>query len=975
MDDRLSVERFWFSNTLLLGFDAAENEKKYRVAFSHDMFKNPNLKGMEVVLHFLFSKLYPTRMNELLKHVWPINDHNQGKQYKQIIGTLLQELKDKLDLPPIVSTLQSCSGKRFYDLLWKLSYYVLQTVMQKNFSDYAMPAFPAVDLNTNSQTLLDLISVTQLYIARQARMFVSHAQGAVSTQENWKQFDKTMYDEYNALTEELANVKKEQAKLAEKVDLSGLVTPEAKETREKRIADIRKMWQVAEDFNSQVTNNKESYADILSGNAYPHQLNASDLHIDKIPEELAGIAAPLLLPTTNDKQAPQFTLDGLFTLFNSALSFLSLSLPPASPPLPICTEAPRLAEWAKTQNLQLASIGAFGSELTHQAVSWRIELQEARELRASIDSALHNRNDDDRFRMQPLPPPTSYFDDRSMHEKREITPKELGFASPASRAPKQDVLEKLANSVKRVALRGNRTFAAIANELLPPDFASEDTQDFSFSTMSTINPDTFFAIPATPAPPTQQSSANRKLSTATQRLSIMHAPLYNRPPLPTPSTTYRPPTKKSVPKPYTSTKPPTSTHSHTHTYTPLHTPSATSDDGSAPNLSSIFSQSQKSEAPAPKTRTSIKRSALPPATTTSTSTPAARPPATKKPTHKREPTTKPRPSATDLLVNEMAAYMSMSPDDEDSPDPNGAKSSKPKPSGFRTGPSSRAKVAWEDDQLHFITDTLDAIDGTAFKTTKQLPRTPLPHEKTTKSKNRTPEEAQHTQAQEISPANFFNGDSVYSDDVEWNQFINNSNHTSPKPKLTKNSPFSSTKTHSPPLSYDSNNNSTNYTSTNTTPTNNHSPNNNSAYNSTKYDSPNYNPPKYSSTTTTTTTSSPSNTSRANGHKTPKTSTKPHHDEPIEMDYDTGSVDDSPMHMNEWLSTARPTHSPSLPLPLPLSSSSIFDELGVDSLYPAFSTNLSFSNDLPKAQERTRTPQKNTSHSIFATPADEPYDFR
>lgn len=67
MDDRLAVERIWFSNTLLLGFDAAQNEKKYRMSFSHDMFKNPNVKGMEVVLHFLLSQLYPTRINEVLQ--------------------------------------------------------------------------------------------------------------------------------------------------------------------------------------------------------------------------------------------------------------------------------------------------------------------------------------------------------------------------------------------------------------------------------------------------------------------------------------------------------------------------------------------------------------------------------------------------------------------------------------------------------------------------------------------------------------------------------------------------------------------------------------------------------------------------------------------------------------------------------------------------------------------------------------------
>jgi hypothetical protein len=34
-------------------------------------------------------------------------------------------------------------------------------------------------------------------------MFVSHAQRAVTAQENWKRFDETMLDEYTALTEEL----------------------------------------------------------------------------------------------------------------------------------------------------------------------------------------------------------------------------------------------------------------------------------------------------------------------------------------------------------------------------------------------------------------------------------------------------------------------------------------------------------------------------------------------------------------------------------------------------------------------------------------------------------------------------------------------------------------------------------------------------------------------------------------------------
>ena len=42
-------------------------------------------------------------------------------------------------------------------------------------------------------------------------------------------------------------------------------------------------------------------------------------------------------------------------------------------------------------SVKLNELQAFESELTNQAVAWRTELQEAMEVRASIDLALHNR--------------------------------------------------------------------------------------------------------------------------------------------------------------------------------------------------------------------------------------------------------------------------------------------------------------------------------------------------------------------------------------------------------------------------------------------------------------------------------------------------------------------------------------------------------------------------------------------------------
>lgn len=69
------MERLWFSNTLLLGFDVAQNEKKYRISFSFDMFKNPNVKGMEVIIHFLLSQLFPKRMSEVFKIILAISNY------------------------------------------------------------------------------------------------------------------------------------------------------------------------------------------------------------------------------------------------------------------------------------------------------------------------------------------------------------------------------------------------------------------------------------------------------------------------------------------------------------------------------------------------------------------------------------------------------------------------------------------------------------------------------------------------------------------------------------------------------------------------------------------------------------------------------------------------------------------------------------------------------------------------------------
>lgn len=63
----LSVEDAFFTNMMLLGFDPVANEQKHNIQFNGEMFQMPNVKGMEVVFHFLFLKIFPDKAKEVRK--------------------------------------------------------------------------------------------------------------------------------------------------------------------------------------------------------------------------------------------------------------------------------------------------------------------------------------------------------------------------------------------------------------------------------------------------------------------------------------------------------------------------------------------------------------------------------------------------------------------------------------------------------------------------------------------------------------------------------------------------------------------------------------------------------------------------------------------------------------------------------------------------------------------------------------------
>jgi hypothetical protein len=64
MENRLIEDAFW-KNLILLGFDKELFEKQYNMSFNKEMFRNSNIKGMEILLYFLLRKIAPEKVKEV----------------------------------------------------------------------------------------------------------------------------------------------------------------------------------------------------------------------------------------------------------------------------------------------------------------------------------------------------------------------------------------------------------------------------------------------------------------------------------------------------------------------------------------------------------------------------------------------------------------------------------------------------------------------------------------------------------------------------------------------------------------------------------------------------------------------------------------------------------------------------------------------------------------------------------------------
>ncbi|KAL7232719.1 hypothetical protein ACSBR2_010679 [Camellia fascicularis] len=226
----IELESAMYTNCLLLGLDPSiigigANTATPRVG----LFRHSNPKLGEQLLYFILSSLRgPVQSAKDFDKVWPIFDSAQSRDFRKVVQSIISELESQGALPRSnsrVSSLATCCGPRFVELLWQLSLHALREVHRRTFAaDVASNPLPASLTDVAFSHAATLLPVTKARIALERRRFLQNAETAVQRQAMWSNLAHEMTAEFRGLCAEEAYLQQELEKLHDlrnKVKLEG----------------------------------------------------------------------------------------------------------------------------------------------------------------------------------------------------------------------------------------------------------------------------------------------------------------------------------------------------------------------------------------------------------------------------------------------------------------------------------------------------------------------------------------------------------------------------------------------------------------------------------------------------------------------------------------------------------------------------------------------------------------------------------
>ncbi|PIN09096.1 hypothetical protein CDL12_18322 [Handroanthus impetiginosus] len=215
----IELESAMYTNCLLLGLDpniigVGSNNGTPRVG----LFRHSNPKLGEQLLYFILSSLRgPIQSAKDFDKVWPIFDSAQSRDFRKVVQGIISELESQGALPRSnsrVSSLATCCGPRFVELLWQLSLHALREVHRRTFAaDVASNPLPAPLTDVAFSHAATLLPVTKARIALERRRFLKNAETAVQRQAMWSDLAHEMTAEFRGLCAEEAYLQQELEKL------------------------------------------------------------------------------------------------------------------------------------------------------------------------------------------------------------------------------------------------------------------------------------------------------------------------------------------------------------------------------------------------------------------------------------------------------------------------------------------------------------------------------------------------------------------------------------------------------------------------------------------------------------------------------------------------------------------------------------------------------------------------------------------
>jgi HAUS augmin-like complex subunit 6 len=306
----LNSKDVFFTNLVLLGFDPLNYEEKYKIPFTRDMFDQNNRKGMEVVMHYLFTRLSPQRSKQAFKDCWPIFDKKQEQQFRKACAQWLAQIgKDDPSsrLPPIAaSLLLTPGGTRFYQLMFYFSTYVVKVDLGRITGSEDVAASVALPKEIPKDKSTRVIMGRAL----QARI-VLNQQKAVKLLEDWskmnqdtREYVSKLVGEYRSIMKKRREIERElssisEAKREEVIKRLNIEIPSGKNWEEmrrsieeaferdlaERSARVRQQWKQFEELYQKSEKQRAVMNSVLSGSEKEYELKGEELAL-KIPEVL-----------------------------------------------------------------------------------------------------------------------------------------------------------------------------------------------------------------------------------------------------------------------------------------------------------------------------------------------------------------------------------------------------------------------------------------------------------------------------------------------------------------------------------------------------------------------------------------------------------------------------------------------------------------------------------------------------------------